>query len=121
MPLNFWIAMKDNECRNVFNSGILDRQKLNLPEWCRYLPLKASRNGAINTFKESAVFDNNDMDVHGVLHCKCLELVLSESEIVNLFAAGNLTRDIKNDGYRLYNTPIVLTSVMFDVIDVSLG
>ena len=122
MPLNLWIAMRDSECRNVLASGSLDRDKLSLPAWCRYLPLKASMTGAINTFKDSILIDNNDMGVDGVMHCKCLEIVLADTEIVDFFAAGKLTRDTKHDGYRLYDTPIVLMSVMYyGVIDVRLG
>ena len=77
--------------------------------------------GAINTFKDSIMIDNNDMDVDGVMHCKCLELVLADPEIVDFFSAGKLAKDAKHDGYRLYDTPIVLSTVMYyGVIDVSL-
>ena len=124
MPLNLWIAMRDGECQNVLASGSLDREKLNLPAWCRYLPLKASMTGAINTFKDSIVINNDNMDVDGAMHCKCLELVLADPEIVDFFAACKLARDTKHNGYRLYDTPIdsamCTTAVIYCVIDVSL-
>ena len=126
MPLNLWIAMRDSECRNVLASGSLDRDSLNLPAWCRYLPLKASMTGALNTFKDSIVLDKDDMDVDetGIMHCKCLELVLDDPDIVDLFSAGKLTKSTTHNGNRLYDTPIdsamCTTAVISCVIDVSL-
>ena len=124
MPLNLYIAMKNSECQRVVASGRLDRETLGLPTWCRYLPLKTSGNGAVCTFKDGTVFNADDMDNDGVLHCKCLHLCLPDFVIVDLFSAGKLTKDAKNDGYRLYDTALEIGwpgDVVYNVVDFSLG
>ena len=110
------------EYQHALASGRLDRETLDLPVRCRYLPLETLANGAICTFKDGIVFDADDMDNCGVMHCQCLHLGLPDSVIVDLFSAGNLTKDAKHGGYRLYGTPIVFGGdVMYNVVDVSLG
>ena len=126
MPLNLWIAMRDSECRNVLASGSLDRDSLNLPAWCRYLPLKGSMTGALNTCNDIIVINKDYMEVDFscTMQCKCLALVLDDPDIVDLFSAGKLTKSTTHNGYRLYDTPIdsamCTTAVISCVIDVSL-
>ena len=115
MPLKTFLAMRFRAAQNCQMEFKVSPSTMGLPTWCQYLPLKVSRDVAIQALRSALPDDVLRVDVQqdGTIRLAVLMITWSDRMALACFVQGSLVTDDKHDGYKFWDEVEADRSVAF--------